>query len=290
MEVSNPLIMLLVFSIPAIIQNYFFQFFSRLRRPIESSILASLSALIVGAALVHCVYNIISPKVIGDFSVEFPSKIFFSNGSDQTELPIIFQETSFYILHVSILGATIGTISARLALWGLPGFNIIGRLYYGGLYNVMSGPLGRDIFVSVSIKDPVDQKTILYQGQLEEIKLGDSGSVDYLTITLPSKSVAEYNKDKHNILSGEPRLVGGPTENITGPRKMLIEGNEISNVFFEPSAPKQTLERYIYDAAVRYYRRLRKLLRKHIDIKFLFVVFTMLMMVSIMFILVIDQP
>lgn len=254
MEVSTSLIFLLVFSIPALVQNYFFQYFSRLRRPIESNILASLSSLIVGAATVHAVYyglTLISPEEWWFNVPVWTFVILLEPGQlRQSEWRQLIELLAAYITAVTILGAVIGCAIARLVLLKFPGTEVIGRLYYGGLYNLMADPLGREISASVMIKDPLDGKSMLYKGTLEELKLGDMGAVDYVTIALPSKAIAGYDPRAKNVIAGHSRLIGGiPTEN-TGSRRLFIEGNEIANVFFEATAPKSTLERTIFDAAV----------------------------------------
>lgn len=254
MEVSSSLIFLLVFSIPALVQNYFFQYFSRLRRPIESNLLASLSSLIVGAASVHSIYytlTLFSPEEWW-FNVPVWTLVTLLEPDQlsRSEWRRLIELLGAYLIAVTILGAMIGCVAARFVLWKVPGTEVIGRLYYGGLYNLMADPLGREISASVLIKDPLDSRSMLYKGTLEELKLGDMGAVDYLTLALPSKAIATYDANAKNVVAGDPRLLGGIPDENSGSRRLFIEGSEIANVFFEATAPKSTIERRIFDAIV----------------------------------------
>lgn len=250
MEISATLILVLIFAIPAIIQNYAFQYFSRIRRPLEANIIGGFAAILIGAVFIHLVSILGLSRLFPVFTVPNLNALYDITELTQAQLVSVAQ----YLSAVSVAGFVTGTVTARLTLWRLPLFQVIGRLYYGGLYDVFHGVLAREISVSVLAKDQIDSKAVIYRGTLEDIKLGEQGAIEYLIIVMPTLMVATINKGKagsvpeESVAAFKERLIGGslPEEGFAS-RRLMIEGAEIANVYFEPQAPKATLERFVFD-------------------------------------------
>jgi hypothetical protein len=159
------------------------------------------------------------------------------------------------------IGALFGAIAARFTAYGLWGFEIIGRLYYGGLYGAYKGIFSREIFVAVLSKDSVDGHDVIYSGILEELKLKASGQIDYITISSPFKSIAEYNRSQNNIRAGERRIINDLADTFAnagpevkpkelqafGSYRLMIEGEDISNIHLESQDFRKTLELRLYE-------------------------------------------
>ncbi|MEE2565459.1 hypothetical protein [Hyphobacterium marinum] len=257
MNISLALILLLAFSLPAFIQIYVFQYFSRIRRPLEPNPALSISTLILGAVFIHSLMFIgietFRSGNLNELSNFFLERL-INNGSPdryQTQYvrPAEFTGDLIQYTLLSLVAASIfGLTFARLAAYGVKPFDLIGRLYYGGLYAVFRGFLSRNVFVSIVSSKEIDGKTIIYNGTLEELKLKGNGEIEYVTISIPRKSTIQYMDDQKNTRALPDRAIGAkadpnnPGQPIIQRGRLMVEGGEISNIYFTKQDFRKTLE------------------------------------------------
>ncbi|MEC9251132.1 MAG: hypothetical protein VX501_10810, partial [Pseudomonadota bacterium] len=170
-----------------------------------------------------------------------------------------------YVFGAMGVGCLVGFSFARAAAYGWWPFDLIGRLYYGGLYGAYRGFLSKEVWVAVLSKEKVDGKNIIYSGVLEELKLKSSGQIDYATISKPYKavvSISELNNENRpkSMKSGKPVLMGNSISSlITEPNedqdlemllqfssnRLMIEGEDIANVHLERQDTRSTFESFL---------------------------------------------
>jgi hypothetical protein len=266
MGITLSLILLLTFSLPAVFQTYVFQYFSRIRRPIEENPALSISALLLGAVFVHSttfvVIDITNSGNLNELSNFLLDRLL--NGSqsyqESVETQAVYQnpieflsDLIQYTASAMVIAAVGGVIFARFAAYGLIPFDLIGRLYYGGLYATFRGFLSRDVFVSVVSSNEIDNKTILYNGTLEELKLKSSGAIEYVTISRPRKTTIQYIDQEKNIRALDDRAIGEKPDPLNGEAiiikqgRMVIEGGEIYNIYFTKQDFRDTFESAIWN-------------------------------------------
>ena len=261
MNISLALILILAFSLPAFIQIYVFQYFSRIRRPLESNPALSISTLILGAVFIHSLMFLgieaFSSGNLNELSDFFLERL-INNGSPKLHethyvRPSEFAEDLIQYIMIALVAASLcGLIFARLAAYGLPPFDLIGRLYYGGLYAVFRGFLSRNVFASIVSTKEIDGKTITYNGTLEELKLKGNGEVEYVTISMPRKSTIQYFKDQQNTRALPDRAIGAksdpknPSLTIIERGRLMVEGGEISNIYFTKQDFRKTIESRVF--------------------------------------------
>lgn len=270
MDLSAGLIVLLTFTLPAIVCNYTFQYYSRIRRPLEESVVSSTSALLLAAVFIHsCSISIIifvdsgNLKELVAHMVEV-ALAGFDSQHNETALHYSGAGTDFiedlilYNIFTMAISAIIGSTFARLSAYGVFGFELIGRLYYGGLYGTYRGFISREVWAAVLSKERIDDKSVLYSGVLEELKLKSSGQIDYITISKPYKSLISYNETIDNVKSNQPVLMGNSFEHFSHnpdskhsePRtlsqfdsyRLVIEGEDIANIHLERHDTRKTIE------------------------------------------------
>lgn len=175
------------------------------------------------------------------------------NLAQATEVP--FPDTTFtiYMVGLVLFSALAGCALGRLSTYGVPGFDLLGRLYYGGLYGVYRGWESQKVFVSIVSKQNIDSKTTVYHGLLEEIRVNQSGRIEYVAISDPMKSIAFYHEGSNNIRSSSTLEIGKYSfANSNAERKMMIEGENVANIFFKKQDFKSTIE----NSVSFYYRKL----------------------------------
>ena len=274
MNLSLSLLLLLAFSLPAVVQMYVFQYFSRIRRPLETNPTMSLASLLLGATLVHSIMMILidwfGSGNLSELSLFFLERLVLDASSElpqnNYQNPLEFAlDMIQYVGLACLLGSVSGAVIARLAAYGLKPFDLIGRLYYGGLYATFRGFLSRDVFVSVVASNQIDNKTILYNGFLEELRLRESGEIEYVTISQPRKAIVMYDDSVENIISQKERSIQKARiaqkieENYIDKGRLILEGNSIANIYLHPQKFRSTLESFIgkkLDFAIKSVKRL----------------------------------
>lgn len=214
MAFSFGLALFVFVSIPAFIQLYVFQYFSRIRRPLETNPIGSVSVIVISATILHitCAINIYAFSsgnltefldYIGDFALPKENRV--NSYSNATEF---LQDGIQYFIVASIFGSVFGAGLARLSIYNWRPFDLIGRLYYGGLFGAYKGFASYDVRVSVLSSVKIDSKSVIYSGTLEELKLKDSGQIDYLTLSGPESRIIENDIVSSKLVTTTPKLIG----------------------------------------------------------------------------------
>ncbi|WP_417495096.1 hypothetical protein [Maricaulis sp.] len=163
-----------------------------------------------------------------------------------TNTPVPDTTLTIYVLGLLIFSAFAGCALGRLSTYGVPGLDLLGRLYYGGLYGVYRGWESQKVFVSIVSKHNIDNKTTVYHGLLEEIRVNHSGRIEYVSISDPMKSIAFFHEGSNNIRSSSTVEIGKYSfSDANAERRMLIEGDNVTNIFFKKQDFKSTLENQI---------------------------------------------
>lgn len=272
MDISAGLILLLTFTLPAIACNYTFQYFSRIRRPLEDSAVSSISALLFSAVFVHSVAIGIVLKFdsgnLGELISHTVEQIFseFNISDPNSELHYQYAGNDFisdviqYTASTIALGGFIGIIVARWSAYGWWPCDLVGRMYYGGLYGAYRGFISHEVWAAILSKEKIDGKNVIYSGILEELKLKSSGQIDYASISKPYKSIISYDKTELNIKSSQPHLMGNSLSSLYGNEvsppedismnqfssyRLMIEGEDIANIHFERHDARDTFEYWL---------------------------------------------
>lgn len=212
-----------------------------------------LSALVIGSATVHTVLLVIlavnelflpsCPLIsIGWYvdAIPFPTNPPYpldgiSNRADA--LTFIFVRVFAYSIFASVISFAMGCGLAQAVARKLGTFCHLGPLYYGGLYEIISGNRDPDIYVSILMHKEIDGKSIIYNGFLEDIYLKSDGNVDYIVLHTPMKAFARFVRTKQNFTSSTFRSMGvnlnNKKDNPLVGRRLMIEGQDIANIYFE---------------------------------------------------------